>query len=302
MSAHLATDQQVKYPAFLDNHSGKVGVNPKFKRAGGKLLPSTLIPPLAETLIPTPIFLLHRTSKALQGMSCRHPDSVRKARLFLISKESNAKARHKPKRVKNRKLVSYSGLITLGGNTYRINGKAKRGIYLSMLHKAINQLDICQKKWSRVLVIRCDLHQRFYRTDNHKVSNFIDNFKRRLQRQYGFDDIGYFWCREHGRAKAQHYHCVIYLDGNKIRHSSKVLRIVKGTWEGCGRHIKPGNHVPVIKNPFYFVDSEVTKANAIYRISYLCKERDKGYHDHYVNDYGASRLTPKWEAIHLKAD
>ena len=286
MSAQLAPNWQGLPPVFLDNSL--------LKRAPRNTNLSTLIPPSTKTLIPPPKFLRHKTPQALQGMSCRHSETGRKSRLFLLSKKKNDHSKHKPKKTKNRKTVSYSGQIVINEKTYKVNAKEKQGIYLSIMHKAIEQLEICQEKWSRVLVIRFDLHQKDPIKDNHKVSNFIDNFKRRLQRQYGFDDIGYLWVREHERAKAQHYHCAIYLDGNKIRHSSKVLRIIKDTWEGSGRHKKEGNHVPVIKNPFYFVDNEVTKAKAIYRISYLCKERGKGYHSHYVNDYSASRLTKRF--------
>lgn len=283
----LATDQQVKYPAFLDNS--------KLKRVPRKTHSFTLIPPSNKTLIPPSKFLRHKTPKALRGMSCRENATGRNSRLFLLSKKRNDKTRHKPSKTKNRKTVSYSGEMIHNGTAYKIHAKEKQGVYLSILHKAIDQLEVCQEKWSRVLVICFDLHQAHYKKDNHKVSNFIDNFKRRLERQYGFSDIGYLWVREHERAKAQHYHCVIYLDGNKIRHSSKVLRIIKSTWEGEGKRRIEGNHVPVIKNPFYFVDNESTKHEAVWRISYLCKERGKGYHGQYVNDYNTSRLKPKFK-------
>ena len=283
MGAQLATNWQDSSPVILPNLL-------LIKKPRDKEI-TTLIPPFQNALIPPSKFLRHKTPKALRGMGCKGNDSGRKQRLFLLSKKIRSKNRHKPKRTKNRKTVSHSGFITVDNCIYKVNANEKHGIYLGIMRKAIEQLNIAQEKWSRVLVIRFDLHQAHYRKDNTKVSNFIDNFKRRLQRQYGFNDIGYLWVREHERAKAQHYHCVIYLDGNKIRHSSKVLRIVKATWEGEGRRRIEGNHVPVIKNPFYFVDNDTTKQEAVWRISYLCKERGKGYHGNYVNDYSTSRMT-----------
>jgi len=69
-------------------------------------------------------------------------------------------------------------------------------------------------------------------------------------------------------------------------HSAKVLRIIKDTWEK-----RSGDHVPTTRNPYYFVNSEELKAEAIKRLSYLAKTRGKGHRDFQVKDYGASRLT-----------
>ena len=283
MRAQLSPNWQNTPPAFLGNLPLKcTPVSQKRWNINSYVF---------NTLIPTSKFLRLKTPKALRCMPCKDYDTGRFSRLFLLSKKRNDTSKHKPKKTKGRKTVSYSGEIIHNEKAYKVNAKEKQGIYLSIMHKAIEQLEISQEKWSRVLVIRFDLHQQFYRQTNKKVSNFIDSFKQKLQRRYGFNDIGFLWVREHERAKAQHYHFVIFLDGNKIRHSSKVLRIIKDTWERRGKNKIVGNHVPVIKNPFYFVDNEEAKAKAIWRISYLCKERGKGYHGKYVNDYNTSRLT-----------
>ena len=285
MNALIAPNWQGSSPVILNDPLSKCA-----PASQGKV---TLIPTFWNTLIPTSKFLRFKTTKAIQCLPCSGYETKQKTRLFLLSNKSNTPLKHKPKKTKNRKTVSYSGEIVHTGKTYKVNAKEKQGIYLSIMHKAINQLEICQDKYSRVLLIRFDLHQQFYRKDNKKVSNFIDSFKQRVQRQYGFNDIGFLWVREHEKAKAQHYHCCIFIDGNKIRHSSKVLRIVKSTWEGKGKTLNKGHHVPVIRNPYYLIDNDNTKAEAIYRISYLCKERGKGYHGNYVNDYSTSRLNKR---------
>ena len=54
--------------------------------------------------------------------------------------------------------------------------------------------------------------------------------------------------------------------------------------------------MPVIKNPFYFIDKDncqEERAKAIDRLSYLAKTRGKGYRDSQAKDYGSSRLKPK---------
>jgi len=186
---------------------------------------------------------------------------------------------------KNRKYVSHSGEMHRNGATYAINAK-KSGIYSAILHKMIDQLDICMNKWKRVLLIRFDLHIPFYTADNKVISRFRKNLIRRLEREYQINEIGYVWVREQEKAKHQHYHCAIYLNGNAIRHSSKTLRIIKDTWE----RINIENYMHAPKNPYYFIDNEQTKQEAIYRISYLAKARGKGYRDKQAKDYSTSRL------------
>jgi len=186
---------------------------------------------------------------------------------------------------KNRKYVSHSGVMVRNGTTYAINSK-KSGIYSTILHRIIDQLDICMNKWKRVLLIRFDFHQSFYSKNNKHISRFRKNLIRRLEREYQISEVGYVWVREKEKSKSQHYHWAIYLDGNKIRHSSKVLEIIKSTWNA----IDGNNHMPTIKNPYYFIDNKKMKQEAIYRISYLAKARGKGYRDKQAKDYSTSRL------------
>ena len=188
-------------------------------------------------------------------------------------------------RTKNRKYVTHSETMIRNGTTYNLNVK-RSGVYSVIIHRAIDQLDICEAKWKRVLVIRFDLHQDFYSPDNKLVSRFMKNLKARLEREYQIYDPGYVWVREKERAKNQHYHGAIYLDGNKIRHPSKVIRTMKSVWES----IRATNHIPVVSKPYYFVKNEQVKIEAIYRISYIAKGRGKGYRDIQAKDYSTSRL------------
>jgi hypothetical protein len=54
----------------------------------------------------------------------------------------------------------------------------------------------------------------------------------------------------------------------------------------------PYGHMPVIENPFYYInkDDNKTRFEAIYRLSYLAKVRGKGYRDTQAKDYQTSRL------------
>ena len=110
--------------------------------------------------------------------------------------------------------------------------------------------------------------------------------RQKLKRVYGFKDIGYAWAREQERSKKQHYHFVLFLDGDLIRHSSKITQIIKQAWEREGSNC----YMPVIPRPFHFADNEEAVQDMLERVSYLAKPRGKGYRDNQVKDYNCSRM------------
>lgn len=228
-------------------------------------------------------------------------ESAKNERLFLISSsEANnsttvndkeiVRRSKKPKRTTNRKRVTFKGTITHYGKTYQINngkGKKKLGLHVETLQRIIEQFEIALTKWRRVFVLRFDLHIPFETQDNKHMTAFRKRLFQKLKREYDFKDIGFCWAREyHGKGKGQHYHWVLFLDGDLIRHSSRIRDMVKQAWE------RPtgGYHVPTIKRPFYFADSEQVSQNAIYRISYLAKTRGKGYRPPQTKDFQPSRM------------
>jgi len=241
---------------------------------------------------PPSVYRRFPENKAISSAGCRPCDPLTEKRFFLLSinhsKESNPRKKTKPKKLLNRKYASKSGSFIHDGKTYLVNAK-KSGYYTQIMHKIIEQLEICLDKWNRVLVVRFDLHASFKSGDNKRVTRFTDNLKRRLQRKYGMFEVGYVWARECEKAKAQHYHFALFLDGDKVRHSKTILEIVDSTWKA----IQHKNHVPVIPRPYHFIKSPESKADAIYRISYLAKTRGKGYRNPQAKDYSTSRLTKR---------
>ena len=189
------------------------------------------------------------------------------------------------KPTKNRKYKSMAETITHNGTKYAINAK-KSGIYPQQLHSIIDQLDICVMKWRRVLVLRVELHQNHYTNDSRMITRFRKNLARRLDRQYGITEVGYTWVREMERAKHQHYHLALYLDGDVIQHPRKLNITIADTWES----VRDGNTVGYPSNCFHYVVDKDSKANAVYRISYMAKARGKGYRPPQAKDYGSSRL------------
>jgi len=221
---------------------------------------------------------------------------AQKERLFLISnnetpvispiKHNKAKDKNdRPKRTINRKKIIFDDSFTYKGKTYRVN-PAKSGLYVEILESIISQFQIAQSKWGRVFVLRFDLHMDIHRRDNSIITGFIKRAFQKLKRAYSFKDIGYAWAREQERSKKQHYHFVLFLDGDLIRHSSKINQIIKQAWEREGSNC----YMPVIPRPFHFADNEEAVQDMLKRISYLAKPRGKGYRDKQVKDFNCSRM------------
>jgi DNA replicative helicase MCM subunit Mcm2 (Cdc46/Mcm family) len=188
---------------------------------------------------------------------------------------------------KSFRFISYSGEIKRKEATYKVNAKKYSGIDNKMLHKALDQLDICLTKYKRVLVVRFDLHQPNYTGDNKIISGYFRNLQKQLKAKYEFKDIGYWWAREVEKSKNQHYHCVLFLNGNIVRHSNNINKILKNVYTKRNK----GIHIPVITKPYYFIDNQEIKEETIYRISYLAKGRCKGYKDTQAKNYSTSRIT-----------
>jgi hypothetical protein len=244
--------------------------------------------------------LTHETTgEAIAGMVLPVSETALKERLFLLSNVEasnnkpleeavNKSVTTKPKRTINRKQIIYDDTFTHNGKTYRVNSK-KSGLYVEILKPIIEQFEIGLKKWRRVFVLRCDLHTKVYTKDNAIITAFRKRLNQRLKRYYGFKEIGSCWVREQERAKTQHYHFVLFLDGNLIRHSSKINELVRAAWDdGTGTYTMP--HIP---RPYHFVDSEDTMQDAIYRVSYLAKPRGKGYRPPQTKDFQCSRMKAK---------
>ena len=193
--------------------------------------------------------------------------------------------KHRPKRTINRKKIIFDDSFTYNGKTYRVNSKGS-GLYVEILESIINQFQIAQSKWKRVFVLRLDLHMDIHRRDNSLITGFRKRVFQKLKREYGFKDIGYAWVREQERSKKQHYHFVTFLDGDLIRHSSKIIKIIKQAWEREGSNC----YMPVIPRPFHFADNEEAVQDMLERVSYLAKTGGKGYRDKQVKDYNCSRM------------
>lgn len=183
--------------------------------------------------------------------------------------------------------LSFAGAITLGNNTWLVNAR-KSGIYTEMAKRMIGQIDAMLTHHSKIHIVRFDLHQPDYTPDNSRISLFNRYLHNRLKTRYKLARIGFVWVREQERAKQQHYHYALILDGHKINHPQQVLDLASELWAFLDGHVwKP-------KNCYYNLQrNDLTQLQAaIWRISYLAKGRGKGYRPEQTKNYSTSRIKP----------
>jgi len=188
--------------------------------------------------------------------------------------------------VQDRKTKYFKPYIEINNEIIKINAGATRGIYKEIILRFIDQFDIVFKYHKRLLVHRVDLHLNKSSSNNKVISRFMNRLKQWLKRNYGLEKIGYIWVREQERSDKQHYHLALLLDGNKIRHPKLLNEQIKEMW-------LPHGHLPVILNPYYFVDKHnqfESRGKIIERVSYLAKVRGKRIRGKQIKDYQTSRL------------
>ena len=188
---------------------------------------------------------------------------------------------------KSRMKKHYGCFLPVKNEPLKILSDEKYGVYPYMIEKIVEQLDTCIAIHKRVLVVRFDLHLREYSDDNHIISTFMTRQKQRIKRTYKTKDIGHAWAREIEKAKVQHYHVALFIDGDVIQNPSKLLRQIKAKWFKHG-------HCYIPEQCFYYIDKhnmEDERAEAIERLSYLAKTRGKGYKDKQAKNYSVSRLS-----------
>ncbi len=188
--------------------------------------------------------------------------------------------------------LSNSPYINVDGEIWAVNVGSKRQYKICPKHmkRIIRQLNIMCERYRRVFCVVFDLHMDVYTNDNLVISQFEKKLFPLIKSRYKVLDIGFAWVREMEKAKHQHYHMALMLDGKRIRHSSKILELIEQKWMLSG-----GGHAHIIENCYYNIcNSEFSvKQDLIYRLSYQAKERGKGYRDIQTKDYGVSRLKPK---------
>lgn len=180
-------------------------------------------------------------------------------------------------------------LIEVDGVTYPINSakKGKSGCHRGWLIRLIRHARAMEEIYGRILVVRFDLHQPDYTEKNDRVSAFIKAMSKQIQRKYGHE-MGYFWAREQEKAKSQHYHSALILDGDRVSHGKTIVDLVEVVWA------KMGGTIGKCREPYMVIGrGGASLADATYWLSYATKIRGKGYRADYAQDFSTGHATIK---------
>ena len=186
------------------------------------------------------------------------------------------------------KTIIKSRYFNTDGLHLKINGNSNTGCYLEILESINSQLNALLSHHCKILVVRFDLHIHGYSCRNELISRFFRKLKKKIRAIYNTRRVGHVWVRELEKAKQQHYHCAIFVDGNNARHPKKLLILIEWIWETWDQ---PKPFTP--KNCYYIINRHSTQAynECFYRLSYLAKSRGKGSRSSTANDYSTSRIT-----------
>lgn len=195
------------------------------------------------------------------------------------------------------KTYTTKSTATIDGLTVYLNTMERSGCCLAMLAAAKRQLDTMLTHHNKVLTIYIGVHAGAYTTDNTVMSQYVRSVRKMLTTKPSskaascrpaFRRVGYAWFREMDRAKKQHYHMAIMLDGNVVRAPQRVFDSVL---KPAAERLKATAWL--YKNPSLLdrQDRDAYQA-CLYRLSYSAKEYSKGCRKPTANDYSTSRIQP----------
>ena len=185
--------------------------------------------------------------------------------------------------------------ITLDGRDLPIHtSNGKHYCYEEPLIAFKNELDKMLAYHNRVYVFRFDIRIHSYTDDNTVLTNLLRPYIAWIKRKYNTKRVGYIWARELEKAKNQHYHVAMMVDGNKVRTMYGLLE--KLEYLTSIQNLSIG----YCKRPSYMIKrADLDRGDykiyddAFYRVSYLAKTRGKDYKGDKANNYQTSRIKPK---------
>ncbi|MGI2168633.1 YagK/YfjJ domain-containing protein [Shewanella sp. MF05960] len=175
---------------------------------------------------------------------------------------------------------------------WRINSTTS-GCYTPMLKTMLDQFFNLHTYYARAFVLRFDLRQASYTDSNQRMTQFFRRLSKQLKAKYKLKRLAYFWVREKDRSQAQHYHCVLFVDGRMVNYSTNISSLCEAIWtDMSGAYWRP-------ENCFYLShrDDEAVQQKVIWRISYLAKTRTKADKPPQTKSYGSSRISPNPKSL-----
>lgn len=143
---------------------------------------------------------------------------------------------------------------------------------VKIMNSLFKAVDRTYASCSRFLAIRYDFHLPQYTADNRVITRFHQLLIPALRKEYPKSFARVFWVREQNQAPAQHYHYLLMVDGDCVRHPLKINKLVESCWK-----IATGGTVWFPKHGYYLIRKNDTEAMAalLLRVSYFAKRHSK---------------------------
>ena len=170
--------------------------------------------------------------------------------------------------------------VTTKFGTFEIQSKPS-GWIPDIMHTQVRLFNEALTQHSKVLVIRFDAHLGFYEPTNQKISRLLQRLRAWCLTHYSkLREVRYLWVRETEKAKHQHYHVVLLLNGNLVKHPQLIFEATDRLW---------GTRVHRVKFHLLTRFDYHKLSDAFHHVSYLAKARGKGYKPLHTKNYGSSR-------------
>lgn len=143
---------------------------------------------------------------------------------------------------------------------------------VKIMNSLFKAVDRTYASCSRFLAIHYDFHLPQYTADNRVITRFHQLMIPAFRKLYSKSFARVFWVREQNKAPAQHYHYLLMVDGNCVRHPLKINKLVESCW-----NIATGGTVWFPKHGYYLIRKNDTEAMTalLLRVSYFAKQHSK---------------------------
>ena len=204
----------------------------------------------------------------------------------------------------NRVSINKNLHIHQGSDFMGLDVQIHRGSLVeNYLNRALGCIESALNKYTRVSMMRFDLHLPENSADsiicdNFIITKFFSSLKEKIEYSQAISkkngnrthdtDVDYIWCRENSAAGKTHYHVAIFLNGYAYRfigkfnlsHDNMYTRIHEAWGSALFTHpedIQGLIHIP--DNPNYEIirGNDNSLREAFHRISYLCKIDSKNF-------------------------
>lgn len=177
-------------------------------------------------------------------------------------------------------------LDTFNGLKVNSNVVGELAVYPAILTRIYDQLLALQSYYSRITIVRIDLHFPDSHTPNHKLENqLISRYIRTIKIDLGSKVWGkhsrfiHGWVKETGKTAKSHYHLFV-----GMQSLQRVLGVISdvghtGLWGLLNRRWYELTGGTVQFSKFHVLNREDKQAFAacFYHLSYLAKTRDKHF-------------------------